>query len=473
MFWKRKSTTGLNKQVLRWSWADFFRKADLVRSTCVQGASGSGKTNFVGWHMANALVADRDIGGVILASKAVEDGAFWQEVFAKAGRKDDLLVFGPEHDLRFNALDYELKQGADSRELANFLMVVGETLKRSDGDTHQGDRFFRDQSERMLEMAIEPVRLATGKLSPVDLQRFITGAAISPDQMKTPEWRAGFHCQVLEGAYKANKTPIEQADFERVADYWLAEIPALNDRTKSSITTQVQGILHILAGGILCSLLGGETNVTPGISDSGKWVLVDMPVSRYGASGAMVNGVWHLATQRHILRRHAADKNKVTVLWIDEFQNHLNSFDAQFLAECRSHGGCMVVLTQSLHSYFAALKGGQAAEHQANSLLTNFATKIFCCLGDEKSARWASDLLGDRREVMIGGSMAPEDSAWDILTGNSKFSGSFSEAYQPVVRPGTFMHGLRTGAGGVADAIIIRAEAFSNGQNHLLVSFRR
>jgi len=457
---------------MRWSAADAFTKRDLLRSVCVQGASGSGKTNFVGWQLARALAADRHIGGVIAASKPVEDLKFWREIFARAGRSEDLLVFGPEHDLRFNGLEYELQQGADSRELAAYLTVLGETLHRGEGDTHQGDSFFAKQSARMLEMAIEPVRLATGKLSPVDLQRFITGVAASPEHLKTPQWQAGFHNRILEGAYQAQKTAIEQADFERVLDYVLGEIPSLNDRTRSSITTQVQGILHVLSSGIVRELLGSGTNVTPEVTDAGKWILIDMPISRFGASGAMVNGVWHLATQQRILRRHAADSCKVTVLWIDEFQNHLNSFDPQFLAECRSHGGCMVTLTQSLHSFYAALKGN-SAEHQANSLLTNFATKVFCCLGDEKSAAWASGLLQDKREIMIGGSMAPEESTWDILMGRSKFTGSFSEQYQPVVRPGVFMHGLRTGADGVADAIVIRPEAFSNRQNHLLVSFRR
>ncbi len=69
--------------------------------------------------------------------------------------------------------------------------------------------------------------------------------------------------------------------------------------------------------------------------------------------------------------------------------------------------------------------------------------RVFCSLGDEKSASWASGLLQDKREVMIGGSMAPEESTWDILMGRSKFTGSFSEQYQPVVRPGVFMHGLQ------------------------------
>jgi hypothetical protein len=255
--------------------------------------------------------------------------------------------------------------------------------------------------------------------------------------------------------------------------YWLGEIPSLNDRTRSSISTQTQGILHVLCGGVVRDLMATATNVTPEVMDSGAWVLVDMPVSRYGASGAMVNGLWHLATQRHILRRYAGDKRKVTVIWIDEFQNHLNSFDPQFLAECRSHGGCMVVLTQSLHSYYAALKGGHAAEHEANALLTNFAHRIFCSLGDAKSAEWASGLLGQRLETMIGGSMAPEESMWDTLMGRTKFTGSFSQSYQHVVQPNRFMHGLRTGQNGVADAIVIRPEPFSSGENFLQVAFGR
>jgi TraM recognition site of TraD and TraG len=463
----------LDGALLKWTPHDTFTKRDLLRSICVQGASGSGKTNFIGYRIAKALVGDGGIGGLILASKPVEDVQFWQDIFKAAGRTNDLLVFGPGRDLRFNVLDQELKSGADSRELASFIMTLGETLHRGEAGTQQTEQFFQQQSARMLQLAIEPVRLATGKLSPVELQRFITGAATAPEQLGTSAWQAGFHNRVLEAAYNALKTPIEAADFEQVLAYWLGEIPSLNDRTRSSISTQVQGILHVLCNGIVRDLMAQTTDVSPAIMDQGKWVLVDMPISRYGASGAMVNGIWHLATQRHILRRYAADKSKATVIWIDEFQNHLNSFDPQFLAECRSHGGCMVVLTQSLHSYYAALSGDHAAEHAANALLTNFAHRIFCSLGDAKSAEWASGLLGQRLETMIGGSMAPEESMWDTLMGQTKFTGSFNQTYQPVLQPGVFMHGMRTGSGGVADAIIVRPERFSNGQNFLQVAFKR
>jgi len=473
-FGRTKRAAGiLDTPLLKWTPNDYFTKRDLLRSICVQGASGSGKTNYVGYNIAKALVADRHIGGLIVASKPVEDLRFWQSIFKAAGRKRDLFVFGPEHGHRFNVLDHELRSGADAREIASFLMVLGETLHRGEGGTQQNDQFFQAQSERMLHMAIDPVKLATGRLSPVDMQRFLTGAAMNPDQIGTRGWQAGFHNRILEAAFNARKTAIEAADFEQVMAYWLGEIPSLNDRTRSSISTQVQGILHVLCSGIVRDLMATTTNVSPEIMDRGAWVLVDMPVSKCGSSGAMINGIWHLATQRHILRRHAADQRMATVIWIDEFQNHLNSFDPQFLAECRSHHGCMVVLTQSLHSYYAALKGGHAAEHAANALLTNFAHRIFCSLGDAKSADWASGLLGQRLETMIGGSMAPEESMYDTLMGQTKFTGSFNQSYQPVLQPNVFMHGLRTGRDGVADAIIIRPERFSNGQNFLEVAFGR
>ena len=102
-----------------------------------------------------------------------------------AGRLNDLRVFGPGHGLRFNVLDHELKSGADSRELASFLMTLGETLHRGEAGGQQSKQFFQQQSGRMLHMAIEPVRLARRSLSPVDLQQFVTtAAAISPDQLQ-------------------------------------------------------------------------------------------------------------------------------------------------------------------------------------------------------------------------------------------------------------------------------------------------
>ena len=204
-FSQEEKADNLDAPLLQWSPDDCFTKRDLLRSICVQGASGSGKTNFVGYQIAKALAGDRHIGGLCLASKPVEDLQFWQGILSGAGRPKDLLVFGPGRGLRFNVLDHELRSGADSRELASFLMTLGETLHRGEGGTQQNEQFFEQQSGRMLHMAIEPVRLATGTLSPVDVQQFITGAAMTPEQLATPGWQAGFHNRILEAAFNVRK----------------------------------------------------------------------------------------------------------------------------------------------------------------------------------------------------------------------------------------------------------------------------
>jgi hypothetical protein len=475
--WTRSKSlaSGLDKQLLQLSAECAFSKRDLVRSVCVQGASGSGKSSAVALQLARALLCDRQIVLHIVASKP-EDRQWWEKRFAEAKRSDELRIFSPDSNLRYNLLAEELKAGADDREIASILMTCGETLRRGEasGGGEDNAQFFRDQSERMLEMAVLPVRLATNTVTARDLQRFISGAATSPDQLKSQEWKAGFHSQILAAAFDAKKTPIEQADFERCMDYWLAEMPALNDRTKSSITVQVQGILHAMASGIVCRLVCSDTNASPAMLDQGTSILVDMP-TRSGASGQFVNAAWRLGVQRHVLRRQVKPDDRIIVQWIDEFQNQVFSADAKYLAEARSHLGCQIALTQSLHGFYAAIKGGRTGEHLADSLLTNYGTKCFCALGDAKTAEYASSLVGKSLQTFIGGSMAPQTELWDELTGRSQFTGSFSEQYANILEPNVFMNGLRTGgpqSGWMVDAIVIRnGEPFSNGQNWLRVAF--
>jgi hypothetical protein len=467
----------LDKPLLNWTPQDPFRIRDLLRSFCVQGASGSGKSSGVALQLARALLADKRIALHIVGSKP-EDREWWQLRFAEAGRANELRIVAPESGMHYNMLDAELKAGADDREIASILMTSGETLRRAEataGGGGENDQFFRDQSERMLEMAVKPLRLATGTIRATDLQRFISGAAMSPEQLGEPAWKQGFHWKTLEAALSAPKSEIDKVDMEQCADYWLGQVPTLNDRTKTSIMVQVQGILHVMGSGVVRNLISSDTTLSPAMMDDGVSILVDMPGSRHGASGQFVNAVWRLGVQRHVLRRHAKPDDRIIVQWIDEFQNHAFSGDTRYLAECRSHRGCQIVLTQSLHAFYAAIKGGKSGEHLADALLTNYGTKCFCALGDAKTAEYASSLVGKSLQTFIGGSMAPAENLYDELRGRSKFTGSFSEHYENVLQANAFMSGLRTGGaenGYVVDAIVIRSgENFSNGSNWLRVAF--
>src|SRR5262249_6554299 len=146
--------------------------------------------------------------GLILAAKP-EDRAMWETLFAAAGRRKDLLVFSPEHPLRFNFLDYEMRAGGHTRNITRCITVIGETLRSSDTTAGENADFWQREQERMIFNAVEMVKQATGKVSAPDLQRFIAGAPTTPQQIHSQEWQAGFHSKVMLAAFEKAKTATE------------------------------------------------------------------------------------------------------------------------------------------------------------------------------------------------------------------------------------------------------------------------
>ncbi len=367
----------------------------------------------------------------------------WQEIFREAGREDDLIVFGPKENRRFNLLNYAVQTWGHTREITKVITTIGETLRSADTSAGENADFWQAQQERMIYCAVEIVKLATGTAHAPHLQKFIVGAAQSAEPLHCEDWRKGFHCEMIRRATEKQKSPVEEQDFSQAVDFWLGEVPSLASKTRSSIVTGVMGILHIFNTGILRDLLSSTTNVTPDVMFERKWLIVNMPPAEYGDIGLFTAAAWKYMTQRRNLRRHAEPGDAINVIWCDEAQQFVNSYDHHYLAQCRSHLGCMAYLTQSLHSYYSALSG-QAGRHQADALLTNFHHKIFHALGDVQTAEWASGLIGKSLQTFIGGSMAANGSLWEELVGRSQYTGNFSEHYEYVLQNNVFLNGLRT-----------------------------
>lgn len=469
------SKDGLDRMLLRWGQKDAFSVRDLLNGgVAIFGRTGSGKTSSSGKALGNAIVRLPGSGGLILAAKPGEDREMWERIFAAAGRRDDLFIFSPDSPLRFNFLDYEMQRGGHTRAITKCITVIGETLRSSDTDNRESADFWQKEQERMIYNAVEVVKLATGRITAPDLQRFITGAAMMPQQFTSEEWLGGFHNQCLKTAWEKQKSSLEAHDYELAKEYWLNEFVFMADKTRSSILTGVMGILHTFNTGLVRELVSTTTNVTPDDLFAGKWVLIDMAPSEWGDIGLFVAGGWKYLAEKAVLRRIADDAANCVTIWADEAQQFVNSFDAHFIAQCRSHRGCMIYLTQSLHAYYAAMPG-QAGRHQADSLLTNFHTKLFHALGDLETANWASGLIGKSLQTFTGGSITPSEGMYDELMGQSRYSGNFSQHFESTLQSNAFMHGLRTGGaanGFVCDCFVIRSgEPFANGQNWLATSF--
>ena len=462
--------------VLWWNEDDAMTVRDLLNGgVAIFGRTGSGKTSSSGRQLGKGVVGIGKSGGLILSSKP-EDREFWEGIFREAGRPQDLLVFDPSSPLRFNLLDNELKAGADTRDITQLILTISETLKRnSQSKGGDSDAFWEQLKERQIYNAVQVVKLARGRVTAFDLQRFIVGAATSQEELNSQAWRNGFHHQCVRLADFAHKSPAEEHDYALAVDFWLKEYLSMDQKPRSSSLADVLNVLHVFCSGEVRQLLSDNTNVSPHVMEQGKWVLVNMPIPKYGAAGAFVNGAWKYAVQRHILRRHAMHGANPIIIWSDEYQNIVNSFDSQFLAECRSHRGAMIVLTQSVHSFYASMPGNRG-KHQADALLTNFAAaKIFHAAGDNETATYASSLLGKSLQTFIGTSFQPSEDIWEDITGRAKVTTSTNQHFEQILQNNVFMNGLRTGGeanGLICDAIVVRSgEPFSNGNNAIFVEF--
>ncbi len=464
----------LDTALLYWSAGNPFTIRDLLSGgVCITGRAGSGKTSSSGREIAQSVVKHRKSGGLILAAKP-EDLDMWNDIFEKAGRKEDLLEFSPNSPLRFNFLGYVLEMGGHTRDVTRCITTIGETLRASDTSGGESADFWEREQERMIYNAVEVIRLSTGSVSAPAIQKFISSAPMSMAQITMSEWRDGFCNQCLANAFEKKQPGVESHDYLLAADYWLSEFPAMAEKTRSSIMTGVMGVLHVFNTGIIRELISTTTTVSPDDMLAGKWIIVNMAPAEWGDMGALIAAGWKYLVQRRVLRRKAKDDAHVVVIWADEYAQFVNSYDAHYLAQCRSHKGCMVVLTQSLHSYYMSMKG-DTGRHQADALLTNFATKIFHALGDVQTAEWASGLVGKGREVFVGTSLSPVEDLDSEVTGRSKVSTNASEHYEAMLKPNLLMNGLRTGGRAnnlICDAVVIRSgEQFCNGQNWLWREF--
>ena len=417
-----------------------------------------------------AIIDNRMSGGLILAAKP-EDIRDVQAVFKKAGRLKDLIVFDAKGKCRTNFLDC-LRH---PRDVVQFITTLSEVMKRGDSKGGgENNRFYDSQEERCIYNAVAALQAAKEPLSAPNLHKFIMTAATTSAELQTPEWQSKYHSKVLERGFNSKKSLMEESDFHLCVDFWVKEWAGMMDaKTRGNILAGVQGTLHVMNTGIVKEMVSGETNCSPADVLNGRWILCNFPPSAWGAAGQLISAGWKQLMELAILERHAEENDPFVTIFCDEAHQFVTNFDSSFIAQCRSHKGCLVYLTQSVSSFYSAMKG-EAGKHQADALLANFShTIVHPC--DPVTAKWASSKLGRRKEMLYGGSSQPgEFNAWDQFFGNSRTSGSFSEHYEQVLQDQEFMVGRTGGPANnyTADAIVLKSgEPFADGKNDKRRSF--
>lgn len=338
---------------------------------------------------------------------------------------------------------------------------------------------------RLLRSGTDALLLAGWPVTVRDLYRLVISAPQSLNDVASESWRGTSFCyDCLVAIDKRPRTPSQTADGELVADFFLKEFPALNEKTRSIIVSQFTSTCDVLLRGTLRELFANGTNVTPEAAEAGKIILVDMPLKAWGAVGLFANLLWKTSFQRAIERRDVRSSPRATFLWADEGHYFLHKGDSLFQTTCRSSRCASVLITQNIANLDAALGAGEAGRAEAESLLANFGTLVFHANTCQRTNSFASQLIGEERVMMASGnSNYDADDQWsaslglDWLGRSGSTTAGFSEQYRQIVEPASFTR-LRAGGkvnGFLADAIVIKSgDLFrSTGTTWLPVTFRQ
>jgi hypothetical protein len=465
----------LDDVLMRWPDGSPMTIRHILRSIQCKGITGSGKSSGAGRAILNAVLAHPRSSVAIIAQKPEERDEVCEH-FARHGKRDKLIIIEEGGESKCNFFADELASGADSRSMTEFITCLGQGLDAGQGGGgRENARFWEKLEERILFNSVEALRQGTGTVTAPSMLDFLTTAPYSPDTLKPPqraEWEKGLHFEVMEKAVARSKTRIEAADYEVIKAFWSKEFPLMDDKPRSSGLAGVMNTLHNACTGLAYDMTSTESTVSPRMIDDGYSFLINMPFSIYGPTGRYVSAGWKYKLQKHILRRKWKPSEIFFMMMCDEYQESVTDFDPRFLAQSRSHGGCMFTLTQTVHSEYSQV-GNQ---HKVDALTSNFGTHIYH-LCDPKTAKAASDQIGQRLETIIDVSPESVIDPLDTLLGRSKPSISCRSQYAPILQPRVLQAQLRTGGPGnrfIVDGIAVRpGEPFASGENWIWCEFKQ
>ena len=435
------------------------------------GMTGSGKSSGPLRSIAMRFL-ELGYGGIVFCAKPDECDT-WIGYAKEQGRDKDIILLSRE---TFCFLDYEFSRPSESgggqvENVVNiFLEVVKITKDKKQGGT--SDAYWQNAIKQVLRntitilvMAGEAVTLPNIK-SVIDtvprnkdmaesqknylamLQSFCTyesnkillkeGTKVFDDVISE------FEVQYFKGTDNRKESAAmkeycsqlfvkailnghgDNSDFELGLNFFFVEFPNLDDRTRSNTISSFTVLADAMLRGEFRRCFGAKESslVIEDLYRKGKILIVDQDVKRHGLVGQMTAAIVKLCFEKMIERREdISDPDALPVfLWGDECQYFTLDYDQIFQTTARSSRTLTVYATQNLDNLY----NGYGKE-QANSLLGNLGTKIFCQNGDYNTNKWAADSIG--QEVLRRRSQNFGDSKSGGMKGDYNKSDNFSEGW--------------------------------------------
>lgn len=423
-----------------------------VRDACAGihcfGATGSGKTSGSGRTIAKRLLS-LGLGGLVLCAKSDEADLWEYEYAENTGRSSDIIRVKPQNGFKFNFLTYEMERaglGAGlTYNLVSMLNNCLELANRTRGNQGE-ERYWQDTANQLLTNSFDILKYGGADLSINNLLEIIFAAQKDSNNIK---WLSA--ARINSVGNSAAMRSVSNA-----VRYFTEEFPSLPEKTRASIVSVISSFLHTLTSEVIydltcADLVDGDNFLHPdltfGENETGRpfngIILLDISLQEYGDLGRYCQTIYKYIWQKAVESRRKDEFLRPTFLWVDEAQKFITSNDFEFLGTARGSGVITVYLTQNLPSYYAALGGSMKAQHETDSLLGNFQTKIFHSNTDHITNEWAAKSIGEEFRWLSSTGLnfpAESDSVMPFVSGNSQSQISMQNTPQRdyVISPRTF-----------------------------------
>ncbi len=478
LFGKRKREHNLDpwhadRSLLEWAPGASWTVGDSYCGAMVFGSTGSGKSSGSVAAMCRAMLR-AGYGGLFLTVKP-EDREVYTGYVRDAGRLDDLLVFSPDHTVRYNFIADEIRQAKSAlglvENLTSLLMTVTELGERgagAGGGGQDNERYFRLESARLARNGLLALVLGQEAVTVPDLHRLVVSAPQSTEQVRSEDWQKSSFCfQCLQAADKAAKSDSQRADFDLALTYFLCEWPGLSSRTRSVVQSTLTSTTDLLSRGAARDMLSSPTsNVSPSMTYDGAVVIADFPVLLYRDIGQLIQVILSFCWKRAHARRDVSRNPRPTFIVADEAQMLLVDADQEFQAIARSTRTAVVYATQSISAMLDAF-GGPSAEARVHALLANLQLRICHQQTDIRTVQYMQELVGRSRQLLLSGNQQ-RDADWlaPLLGQDTGASTGFAEAWEHQLQSSDLNMLAKGGPPRwQTEAIVYRGHAFPNGRN--------
>lgn len=379
---------------------------DLHKNAIILGAPGSGKTACVITVLLGSLIASRrdelSSSGILFDPK----GAFHDKIgalCARLGRTGDLYILSAESwaeqggtaaSITWNPLDTP-----DSAIDVTSRIIVSMKLA---GGVESRDSFFLDAARHFIRHSLTLLRAAMAPEPPslLDIHGLCAEPADDPAEYRR-----------LVGSLHRRYPDEVPAEIEAAVRYMETDWFPLPEKQRAGVRSTVNQLVDDFTAQPFSEMISGRSTIRiADLIDQGRILYVHLPLKKHERLSKILTNLIKLEFQREILRR--VRKDRPSWLLADEYQTIFSSGEEQadsgFFEASRESRHANVVAAQNLSSFFKKSPN----RSDVTNFFGLFAVKVFLRNTERETNEWASNLFGERSEIVVTMSEAARFDGW-------------------------------------------------------------